>query len=173
MHHARSLLVAFLSLAGAACAHKPPAAPPAPIVLAAVADFPVREVEGYVPYYADQKNKALAIDASKFKNQFAGAATTFAGPEGAYDIELTTLTETDGESTYRLKVNGTLVGTFQNPPERPNYGEASHVWKAVRLAPGAQIQVESDSHSNGKVPEGDAFGFSRGRWTRLVLTPAS
>jgi hypothetical protein len=163
----------FAVLFAAACAHKSAPGPAAPVVLTAVTDFSGTELAGFAPYYKDDNRKALAIDASKYKDQFAAASTTFNGTAGVYDVTIITLAETDGESTYRLKVDGTEVGTFQNPPSRPNYDQVTHTWKGVRLAPGTKLQVESNTHSNGKVPEGDAFGYARGRWTNLKVEPGS
>ena len=52
---------------------------------------------GAVPYYKDNNNNALAIDASKtaYRNKFAQAESTFNGESGTYSVTITTLTEED------------------------------------------------------------------------------
>ena len=95
----------------------------------------------------------------------------FAGPAGRYRPTLTSLTETDGESTYRVLTNGSVVGQSTNPPNNVDYTLYRHAFPPVRLAAGDRIAVSFGSASNGRVPEGDAFAGSRGRWTALTLTP--
>jgi hypothetical protein len=137
------------------------------IELVGVNDFST-EVKGFVPYYVDKER--LAINAVKYKNDYAAAQTVFKGKSGEYDLALQTLTETDGESTYRVKVNKKLIGEYKNP-EGEDYAIAGKSWKGVSLKQGDLIQVESVAHSNGKIPGGDGFAYSRGRWTKLTLEP--
>jgi hypothetical protein len=139
-------------------------------------DFVAMSEGGFAPYYADVRapdttRHALAIDASQHKGAFAAARTTFQGQAGRYDVTLHTLAEHDGESTYRLRVSGRVVGEFQNPPGK-DQKSASHTWRGVALQGGDTVQIESNTHSNRKVPEGDAFGWSRGRWTAVTLLPS-
>jgi hypothetical protein len=135
------------------------------IELVGIKDFST-EVKGYVPYYVDKER--LAINAVQYKNEYAAAQTVFKGKSGKYDLALQTLTETDGESTYRVKVNNKLIGEYKNPGGE-DYVVAGKTWKGVPLKQGDVIQVESVAHSNGKIPEGDGFAYSRGRWTKLTL----
>jgi len=155
---------------------KTPAAPPS-YVLQALRDFTAVAEGSFVPYYRDMRGTddsrhALAIDAKQHKGMFAAARATFDGIAGNYDLTLATLTENDGESTYRLRIGGRLLGDFQNPA-RTDGSPASHAWKRVELKPGDTIQVESNTHSNGKIPEAGAFAWARGRWTMLSLTPTN
>ena len=39
----------------------------------------------------------------------------------------------------------------------------------VYIPTGAIIQIESNTHSNGKIPEGDAYAFARGRWSSIAF----
>ena len=89
---------------------------PATYSFLAISDFPVIDA-GEVDYYVDNTNNALAINAAVVadRDKFARASTTFTGDSAVYPVRITTLTEEDGESTYRLLVNGTVVGTYQNP----------------------------------------------------------
>lgn len=142
----------------------------------AVRDFTL-EVSEFAPFYRDllkpdPAKHALAIDATVHRGAFAAAQTKFAGPAGDYDLTLATLTENDGESTYRLRIAGRIIGEFKNPARAEDATTFQHTWHRVRLEPGVVIQIESNTHSNGRIPEGNAFGWSRGRWTKLTAVPA-
>ena len=145
------------------------AAPGSPYTLMAMRDF--EGVSGFVPYYVDNDHKALAINAGRHKDKFAAAQATFKGHSSTYDITLTTMTETDGESTYRISVGGKPIGTFTNPRTSDDYGPARHTWKKIPVKKGDLVRVEFNTASNRKKPEGSNFGYSRGRWTKLELTP--
>ncbi len=142
---------------------------PSTIELFSIYDFEFSKKPGYAPGYRDKKNKALAIDAAKYKDKFAAGETTFPGPSGKYDVVITTMTEIDGESSYVLIVNGRKIGEFQNPATQNDYAQAQHRWKNVTINNGDEILLSFSSHSNGKVPEDGAFAFSRGRWRSLAF----
>lgn len=144
-----------------------------PILLNALADFQDISIDGFAPAYRDPARKSLAIDASKYKDTFAAATARFPGAAGTYDITLEALMELDGESTYRLVIDGKPVGSSQNPTTEKDYQLHRHQFRSVDLKEGSIIQVEFNSHSNGKVPEGDAFAFARGRWRQLSIVPAA
>lgn len=141
----------------------------------ATEDFPSLE-SGDIPYYRDIRNNALAIDASIVENRhrFARAARTFEGESGTYDATITTLTEEDGESTYRLLVNGSIVGTYlgthigagSNLDMQPE----TYSWYGLNLNQGDTIAIESIPHTNGEIAEGDGTAWSRGRWRQLDIT---
>ena len=139
------------------------------IVVNALTDFPTLNVQGYAPAYQDNARGALAIDASQYKDQFAAARGTFNGPEALYDITVTTLLETDGESTYRLRINGNLVGEFSNIRTGTDYVPYFQTFRGISVPANAQIQIEFSSHSNGLIAEGDDFAYSRGRWTQVAF----
>ena len=122
---------------------------------------------GLVASYWDANNNALAINAAQHKDVFAGASKTFSGASGTYDITLNTLTEIDGESSYRLKVNGVLAGTYTNPTTNTDYAPSSTTFEDIQVNNGDVILVEFSSHTNGEIPEGDGTAYSRGRWTGL------
>ncbi|TWT50633.1 hypothetical protein Pla22_33760 [Rubripirellula amarantea] len=143
----------------------------APVSLNALKDFDEITVDGFAPAYRDPARKALAIDASKHQGVYAAATTRFPGDSGVYDVTLEALTELDGESTYRLVVDGNTVGTSQNPATEKDYQPHQHHFRSVELKKGSTIQIEFNSQSNGKVPEGDAFAFARGRWRHLSFEP--
>jgi len=165
--------VAFKDLTEIAAA--PPSvadAPVSPYRLVAVRDFKSVAGSGFVPFYTDNGHGALAINAGQHKDKFAAARATFQGQSGVYDVTITTMTETDGESTYRLSVGGKKIGAFTNPATAQDYRPARHTWRQVAIKKGAVIRVEFNTASNKKKPEGDSFGYSRGRWTQVAFTPA-
>jgi hypothetical protein len=133
------------------------------------------DLSGFLPFYQDKKRDCLAIDAAKHKSGVAAAQFRFNGKAGRYRLTLTALTEIDGESTYRIFIDGRLVAETQNPPvdeARDNVAH-DHDFPPVEVASGSLIQVQANPHSNGKIPEGDGFAFARGRWRALTLRSVS
>jgi hypothetical protein len=128
--------------------------------------------EGSVPYYIDKRNHALAINAADkiHRDSFSAATARFDGKPGAYKISLITLTETDGESVYRVSANGKLLGTFTNPETSTDYREVIFDCGVVDLEKKDEIKVEFNAVTNGKIPENDETAYSRGRWRGLILT---
>ncbi|WP_157366659.1 CBM96 family carbohydrate-binding protein [Aquimarina agarilytica] len=138
--------------------------------LNAINDFNKLNVNGFSPAYKDNARKAIAINAAQHKNKFAAAETNFKGETGTYNIKLNTLAELDGESTYRLRVGGKLIGTYKNPETTTDYSPAGKTFNNVSVKKGDIIRVESSSHTNGKIPENGGTAFSRGRWTGIQFT---
>ncbi|WP_276165460.1 hypothetical protein [Zobellia alginiliquefaciens] len=138
-----------------------------------IKDFEISQVDSFVKPYKYHSRNAVAIDAVTHKNKFGATQKIFEGNSGTYDITLTTLTEEDGESTYRLKVNDVLIGEFQNPANSPDMAPYSKTFENVSVKTGDVIQIESNTHSNGKIPEGDAYAFARGRWRSISFKCAS
>ena len=144
------------------------------IILNAMQDFQFAVEGDFVLGYKDKRQRALAINAAKHKDKFAAAEAQFQGAAGSYDLVLSSLSETDGESSYRLFVAGRKVGEAQNPETDVDYALVKNRFKQVALKPGDTIRVEFNSASNGKIPEGDGFAFSRGRWQSVaIVKPAS
>ncbi len=137
--------------------------------LSAMNDFEFVIGDGFVPGYKDKDRKALAIDAAQHQNKFAAAEAKFSGKSGTYDLVLNALTETDGESTYRVLVAGKKVGEATNPATKKDYQIAPHRFDGIAVKTGDTIRVEFNSASNGQIPEGDAFAFSRGRWRSIQV----
>jgi len=144
------------------------------VTLLAIVDFTVVQGNGLVAAYKDNNRQALAIDAKLYKDKFAAAETIYDGKDGSYTLVVTALTETDGESTYKLFVNGNEIGLAQqNPASEIDYQPVYHSWNSVALKNGDVIQVHFNSASNGKIPEGSGFAYSRGRWTTLTISAES
>jgi len=151
----------------------PPVKPTAAgaIVLKATDHFRIVEGAGFVPAYKDQGRGALAVNPDSYKDKFGAAETAFAGKPGVYDVTLTTLAETDGESTYRLRIDGKLVGEFTNPKTSEDYKPTHQTWKKVTVGKAAKIRVEFNTATNSTSRQGSRKGYSRGRWTTLTFTP--
>ena len=137
---------------------------------AAISDVNELEVEGFVPSYKDAARQAIGVDASQYKGVFGASQYTYTGETGYYDLSLTTLTEIDGECSYRLKVDGELIGEFQNPETQTDYQEYTQTFPYTLVRKGDVIQIESNTHSNEKIPEGNGFAYARGRWRSVQLT---
>ncbi|WP_063709094.1 DUF5060 domain-containing protein [Rhodopirellula sallentina] len=142
------------------------------VKLSALNDFEFTPAGDFVTGYKDNARKAMAINAAKHQGVFAAAESQYDGADGTFDVVLTTLTETDGESVYRVRIDGKLVGEVQNPETKKDYGPVHHRFRNVSIQSGDTIRVEFNSDSNGKVPEGDAYAFSRGRWRSIEIVPA-
>ncbi|MCG8701757.1 MAG: T9SS type A sorting domain-containing protein, partial [Bacteroidales bacterium] len=142
------------------------------VTLAAIKDFPNFNVQGFVPGYIDNKRQALAVNAKQHKDKWAAAIATFNGESATYNITMTSLLETDGECSYKLKVNGTLVGEYQNIPTKKDYTPYTQTFEGVQVSKGAKIQVEFNTHSNKTVPEGNGWAYARGRWTKVEFVCA-
>jgi len=140
------------------------------IVLKAVRDFRIVTEDGFVPAYKDDGHDALAINPGEYKDKFAAAVTRFTGKTGRYDVTLTTMTETDGESTYKLLIGGKLMGQFTNPKTSQDYKPTLKTWKNVPVAKGAILRVEFNTATNSNKKTG-RIPYARGRWIALTLTP--
>ena len=142
------------------------------IIYTAIDKFNNLNIPGFAPAYKDNTNKAIAINAELYKDKFTAASTVFTGKTGLYDITLKTLRELDGESWYRIRVGGRLVGEFRNKNTEKDYSPSYLTARKVTIQNGETIQIESNSASNFKVPEGNTFAYSRGRWAQIVLNAA-
>jgi len=61
------------------------------------------------------KRVASGLTSILILTAIAWANGVFNGPTDVYNIILTTLTETDGESTYNILIDGKKIGEFTNP----------------------------------------------------------
>jgi hypothetical protein len=152
-----------------------PPAKPTPegsIVLKAIRNFKINTADGFVPAYKDNGHDALAINPDDYKDKFAAAETTFTGKSGTYNVTLITLAETDGESAYKLLIDGKLVGKFTNPKTSQDYMSTPKTWNDVSVKKGAKIRIEFNSATNSKARQGSRKAYSRGRWTTLAFIPS-
>jgi hypothetical protein len=143
-------------------------------------DFPGID-GGDVPYYKDNGNGVLAIAANVVANRkgYARASRVFDGPTGTYEVTITTMTEEDGESNYRLLVNGVQVASYTNPfvydpPDSPlDLQPHTHTWSGISIPSGATIAIESNADTNGEIPEEGGTAWARGRWSQIELSPGN
>lgn len=143
-------------------------------VLSAIEDFNPVLTEAGGKTYVDKNRKAIAVNAANesLRNVFSSMEAEFKGDAGTYDVEIKTLTETDGESPYRFFLNGARIGNCKNPATVIDYSPSYHTWKSVIVQPGDRLRVDCQPATNGRIPEGDGTAWSRGRWVSLTLKPS-
>lgn len=123
-------------------------------------------------FYFDKRREAFAVNAAqeRARDRFFGATYVYTKKQTRiFDMVLVTLTEVDGESQFRVKLNGKVIGEFANPETTQDYKEAYFRIPNVSLVNGDIVTVESMAVTNGKIPEGDGTAYARGRWRGLVL----
>ncbi|MFS4467835.1 DUF5060 domain-containing protein [Maribacter sp. 2210JD10-5] len=145
------------------------------LVLNALGDFKINPSGAPSTYYKDERNNALAINAANksLRDKFAIAKTIFSGESGTYRLSLATMTENDGESSYVVKLNGTVLDTLVNPATNDTFDEVNHNLGEYFVATNDIVQVESKAVTNGKIPENDETAWSRGRWNKLIFAPST
>lgn len=150
---------------------------PSPVTLRATEAFsPVSEPE-FAPYYAenrsaDRKEHGLAINTVRYGAQHSAAEVRFGGMPGIYDLVLWAVAEEDGESRYQIVLNDRPLELRINPESSQKRLPVPHRWKSISLAVGDRIRVIFQGHSNGRIPEGEGFAWSRGRWRALEIVAA-
>lgn len=140
------------------------------LIYQAFFDFEYVSKNNNVPFYKDKPRICLAINAVEYKDKFSTAVTTFRGKSGLYDIKFTSMKETDGESTYSIKINGKQIGEFQNPATEIDYELNHYSLSKIYIQNGQLIEIDFNSHSNGIIPEGEGFAYSRGRWRAIEFS---
>ncbi|MFC3120070.1 hypothetical protein [Agaribacter flavus] len=136
--------------------------------------------EGFAPapeakpyFYIDKTRAAAAINAVKPAARNVFLRSSFTVPKKLSDevfaMKLVTLSEIDGESSYRVFINDKLVGEYTNAETSVDYSENTFDLGTHPLKQGDTIHVEANAVTNGKIPEGDITAFSRGRWRALVI----
>lgn len=105
----------------------------------------------------------------------AAAIEVYQGADANVIFKINAMQESDGESTYALRVNGVLLGEQQNSrihgTSIADYSLENHLMnnRFYALKAGDEIQVEFNNASNGLVVEGDSTATSRGRWHSLEI----
>ena len=142
------------------------------ITLNAITDFDevsTSDRQKYVPSYIDDNTHSRGVNAEFHKDKTANVESSFAGKSGIYTLKLTALTEIDGESLYSINIGPKKLPVKANSVTDKDYNAQLHIWKNIEVIHGEKIQVEFNSHTNGKIPEGESTAYSRGRWTKLEL----
>jgi hypothetical protein len=140
-------------------------------ILSAIDDFKIEAI-GDIPFYQHTAKQALAINAANthYRNKYAFAEyIVTATDKGTHQLTLVTLSETDGESSYQVLLNGNVIATVQNPETAIDYKEAYFKINNVTLKTGDVIKVAAKAVTNGKIPEDGGTAYSRGRWRALVI----
>ncbi len=120
----------------------------------------------------DKNRKALQIAQ---RLEWGAAETTYRGESGKRNVTLNAMLEGDGESTYRVYINGKKIGEVTNPrihgTNTRDYTikEYKLTKKPISIKRGDKIRVEFCSATNGLVPEGKVTATSRGRWRSVVI----
>ena len=130
------------------------------------------KIEGFSPAYYDIDRNAIAINTvNEPTDKWAAATRKFHGKDGIYNITFNSLLETDGECSYKVFVGSNEVLSLQNPrihgTDTKEYSIHSVIVENILINRGDTIRVEFLPNSNGLVPEKDAFGFARARWTDM------
>lgn len=125
--------------------------------------------------YIDKDRNALAINAANpnFRAKLISSYLNIDGvsSEQSYTAYLTVLSEIDGESKYRLSVNGNVIGVGFAPATEDDFSETRLNMGTLSLKAGDRVEVASNAVTNGKIPENGGTAYSRGRWTHLSLDP--
>ncbi|WP_205660311.1 hypothetical protein [Cognatitamlana onchidii] len=141
------------------------------ITLNAIQDFEIEQAEA--SYYKEKKRGTLAINASiiEYRNKYASAYTVFNVTNGDYMLVLNTIAENDGESKYKVFVNGTELALVVNPETEATFNKTQLYLGDVFLTKNDTITISSKAVTNGKIPEKGGTAWSRGRWSSLILYP--
>lgn len=117
-------------------------------------------------YYLD-RGKWMAVNPDKHKS--GEANRTFPYPTGVYDLTLEAVGESDGKSSYIIRVDGEKIGDFVCPLSTEMFEQGKAFQKTLKnvvITEGAIIGISSSIGSS------DGKEFSRARWAGVVFTPA-
>ena len=97
-----------------------PPAPPRAFIWRATTDFTAVDDPALARAYletkaADSSLHGFAVDPIQFQDRFAAAEFRFNGPVATYTLVLLAVAEEDGESVYRLAINGVDLAARVNP----------------------------------------------------------
>lgn len=115
--------------------------------------------------YANDNNRNALKVRNNAGTAFASASAVFDGDPGLYDLSITALRSTNGQSTYELLLNNVLIGSRTNETTASNYEPQQHVFYGIPLEAGDSLTVKSNRASNN-----GGSNYSQGRWTQLEMT---
>lgn len=116
-------------------------------------------------YYQDKQWLAVNPD----KNKTGIAERTFPYPTGTYNVTLKAVGENDGQSSYKVAVDGKPIGDFTPPLSKEMFEEGNaynKTWKKIQITEGAIIKVAST------IGSADGKEFSRARWRAVAFSAA-
>ena len=116
-------------------------------------------------FYLDQR-KWAAINPDQRKE----ASVKFPVParNGVYRVELHTVGENDGSSTYEVFLADKLLGRFTPPLSNRQFEEGERYnaeWFGVDVSEGTTVEVRA------RIGSADGREWSRGRWSKIVFIP--
>lgn len=115
--------------------------------------------------YANDNNRNALKVRNNAGTEYASAFTVFNEAPGIYDLSITALRSTNGQSTYEFLLNNVLIGSRTNESTALNYEPQQHVFYGIPLEAGDSLTVRSNRASNN-----GGLDYSQGRWTQLELT---
>jgi hypothetical protein len=86
----------------------------------------------------------------------AAAELVYAGEAGLFDFELTAIGEEDGESTYRLLIDGRALEQKRNTPVADKRVTMVHRWGPITLKTGACIVSSLPAQPTAESPSAAA-----------------
>lgn len=115
-------------------------------------------------YYVDQ-DRWLAINPDEHKE--AKTSAVFTHVSGVYDLIFVGVGENDGQSNFKILINGKEVGSYSTPVSKNSFEEGIHyneLWEGITVNKGDKITIAA------KVGSKDGE-FSRGRWSGVIFAP--
>lgn len=117
-------------------------------------------------YYLDRGGRWAAVNPEE--RQMGKADASFPYPTGVYEVALHAVGENDGQSSYKVWINGDLLGEYTVPLATESMIEGDKyikMFKARSVNPGDVVTVQATIGTDGQE-------YSRARWARLVFLPA-
>ena len=134
----------------------------------------ITDIESFKDAEIDEKNDKKILSIGE-RSAWSAAQVTYKGRRTNAFFKLNTMKETDGESTYILKVNGVEVGRCVNDKIHgtgvADYTVQTHVInrQGFSIKKGDVIQVEFYNSTYGLVPEGELTATARGHWIGIEI----
>ncbi|WP_204344055.1 hypothetical protein [Psychroserpens algicola] len=125
-------------------------------------DFPIKGTG----FYKHAGGKWLGINPNKQKE--AETSTTFTFKNGTYDLVFVGVGENDGQSEFKILINGKKLGTFKPPLSKDVFEEGENnnaLWENVKLKKGDKITVVA------KIASADGKEWARARWSGIIFAP--
>ncbi|MBU2870672.1 DUF5060 domain-containing protein, partial [Colwellia sp. E2M01] len=131
-------------------------------------------ITGYTNATTDTKNGYSVLQIAN-RDQVAAAQYTHTGVTADAIFKINAMQEFDGEPTYKLSINNTVIGQATNTrtygTDAIEYSIEKHQFNQdfVSVATGDLLQIDFNNATNGLVPEDDTTATARGRWHSLEI----
>ncbi|MEL6802913.1 MAG: putative collagen-binding domain-containing protein, partial [Bacteroidota bacterium] len=120
-------------------------------------------------FYLDNFTGIDLLAINPEQHESAVVSQSFNGPSCLYDLTFHGVGERDGQSKFRLYINGHFLGAVELPLSDQDWeiGPAYNTtFRNIRLSEGDEITVYGEIGTDGQE-------FSRARWLKIDLDPAS